>query len=104
MLGAGAMGYHEKWCKKNPHNQHQCFKLCKSLKREIKVLWSDGEDGEYRYEFFCLKTGIQMYSYKLEKIALYGYKKIPQTLTRMPLECKLFQEMSIDEEDKRFGS
>jgi hypothetical protein len=103
MLGAGAMGYHEKWCKKNPSNRHKCFALCSHLKRNIKVIGFDGEDGQYRYEFICLKTGNMMYSYKLERKALYGYFKIPKNLIRMPLECSLYQEMSFDEQEECFG-
>jgi hypothetical protein len=44
-----------------------------------------------------------MYSYKLERKALYGYFKIPKNLIRMPLECSLYQEMSFDEQEECFG-
>jgi hypothetical protein len=104
MFSAGAMGYHEKWCKKNPNNRHKCFALCCHLKRDINVIWSDGEgSGAYNYVFTCLKTGQKMYSYKLEKRSLYAYRKLPIDAVRMPLECELFQEMSYDEQCQRFG-
>ena len=102
MMSAGAMGYHEKWCKKNPHNRHKCFALCAFLEKKMVVDWSDGTDGHYHYEFRCKSTGRKMYSYLLEKRSVYAFKKIPEGLMRMPLECNMFQEMSYDEQCKRF--
>jgi hypothetical protein len=102
MLGAGAMGYHERWCKKNPSNRHKCFELCSHLKRSVKIVYSDGEVYEYRYEFICQKTKQPMYSYHLEKRNHYSFRKIPIDAIRMPLECNLYQEMSFDEQEERF--
>jgi hypothetical protein len=104
MLSAGAMGYHEQWCKKNPKNKHKCFKLCRYLKRNIDVQWADEEgNGVYKFNFICMKTGRQMYSFHLEKRKKYSFRKLPIDAIRMPLECSLFQEMNLDEQDQRFG-
>lgn len=102
MMSAGAMGYHEKWCKKNPHNRHQCFKLCQFLERKTVVDWSDGDSGHYHHEFVCLKTKQPMYSYHLEKRHHYSFRSLPCDAVRMPLKCDMFQEMSYDEQCKRF--
>ena len=96
MLSAGAMSYHEKWCKKNPHNRHKCFALCSHLKKTLNM-------HTRKIEFQCLKTGQQMYSYHLEKRNVYQFRRIPIDAIRMPLECDLFQEMTLDEQCERFN-
>ena len=95
MLSAGAMGYHEKWCKKNPKNRHKCFELCRHLKRTLNM-YTRG------IEFECLKTGAKMYSFQLEKRNYYAYRQNPQNMERMPLECNKFDEMTFEEQEKRF--
>jgi hypothetical protein len=104
MLSAGAMARHEKWCRKNPHNKHKCFALCKFLKRKIVVEDTDGEYGIYHSEFTCkcMDKNKKMYSYLLEKRLAYTFDKIPEGLTRMPLECNMYEEMSWDEQSGRF--
>jgi len=96
MLSAGAMGYHEKWCKKNPHNKHKCFALCRHLKRTLNM-------NTRKIEFQCLASGRFMYSYHLEKKNKYQFKKLPCDATRMPLQCDKFDEMTLDEQCERFG-
>ena len=96
MLSAGAMSYHERWCKKKPENRHKCFELCSHLKRTLNMYTQN-------IEFQCLKTKEFMYSYHLEKRCYYEYRKPPADLTRMPLECNMFQEMTIDEQEARFN-
>lgn len=83
MLSAGAMSYHEKWCKKNPHNRHKCFALCVYLKKTMNM-------HTRKIEFQCLRTGHEMYSYKFEKSA--GFKPAYTVgLIRMPLSCRFYE-------------
>lgn len=66
MFGAGAMSYHEKWCRENPKNKHICFAFCKHLKRSEKYVWSDWHEEEiFKTEFTCKITKQKMYSYNL---------------------------------------
>lgn len=90
MLGAGAMGRHEKWCKKNPVNTHKCFDFCEHLKRER--IMGELEGGQV--QFTCAVTGSKMYSFLLEKhqAATFPPFKI-DGMIRMPLECPHFKMM-----------
>lgn len=103
MLGAGAMGRHEKWCKKNPHNRHKCFAFCKHLLRAGEVVYDGGEPYYKRTIFTCSVTGKEMYSFLLEKRAsLFPYDIKLNSKERMPLECDMYKEMTYDEQCKRF--
>ena len=89
--------YHEKICRQKPENKHICFEYCKHLELTYhwKAVSSDPEDGGQNFaKFVCLKTGKEMYSYKLEA-------KWPQyirpDMIRMPLDCNLFQAMTEHE-------
>lgn len=95
MLSAGAMGYHEKWCKKNPTNKHKCFALCRHLKRTLNM-------HARKIEFQCMATGKYMYSFHLEKKHKYQYRNLPCDAIRMPLQCDKWEQMTIDEQYKRF--
>lgn len=93
MFRAGAMSRHEKWCDKNPKNQHKCFDYCKHL--EIKVNYEHDEYGSCigrNTHMLCTKQNLFMYSYKLEK--LYLPKEEFEGLERMPLRCGLHEYMS----------
>lgn len=78
---------HEKYCKKNPANQHRCFQRCEHLIKSIDYL--EDEYGD-RYgtvaTFTCAITDKEMYSYKAEK-SMY----IECDGERMPLECNHYQ-------------
>jgi|GEM_PF-2293211 hypothetical protein len=88
MFGAGAMSYHEKWCRENPKNKHICFAFCKHLKRSEKYVWSDWHEEEiFKTEFTCKITKQKMYSYKREK--MYSQYITPDMI-RMPLTCEHF--------------
>lgn len=76
---------HEKYCKKNPANDHKCFQMCKHLKRSRD--YDEHEYGGVEYTvFICEKTGEEMYSYIAEKKRLVEKGYINGD--RMPLECK----------------
>jgi len=99
MFGAGAMGYHEKYCKQNPKNMHKCFDFCKYLiKSEHKVTSSYYED-DYGFgtvkqtEFTCAITGKKMYSYHREK---QYWQYVTSDMIRMPLECEDFRGQKYD--------
>jgi hypothetical protein len=78
---------HEKYCKKNPLNNHRCFQRCQHLIKDSDYL-EDGNGNRYGTctIFTCDITGKDMYSYKAEK-SLY----IECDGERMPLECEHYQ-------------
>lgn len=89
MISAGAMGYHEKWCAKNPDNYHPCTAdYCANLVKE-------GEKGAFH--FYCGAQGNKpMYSYRLLKVAQRGGSKyreerILKGKELMPSKCDLYQ-------------
>ena len=87
MVSAGFMKVHERMCKKNSNNQHQCFKYCEHLTKDV-----NGESGEIF--FTCNKTGNDMYSYKLERFKDKLNRRLKNnTMTRMPLDCDLYSAM-----------
>jgi hypothetical protein len=97
MFGAGAMGYHEKYCKMNPKNAHKCFEFCEHLNRTTHYVQSsyygdDESSGQCNQtEFTCAITGKKMYSYKREKMY---WQYVTPDMIRMPLECELYEEKS----------
>lgn len=91
MISAGAMGYHEKWCAKNPVNFHKCtVSDCKHL---IK------EGGRGTIAFYCkAQNNLPMFTYKLKKSIAYkvgqrrdDYPRPLDGLTEMPKECNLYE-------------
>ena len=97
MVSKGFMVLHERMCKRNSNNQHQCFKYCQFLTKDevIKHYAEDGEQYDIIGEcsFYCeAKPDSEgMYSYKLER-----YKKNKhriKSLIRMPLKCDLYKCM-----------
>jgi hypothetical protein len=93
MVSAGLMKVHERLCKSNPNNQHQCFKYCENLVKELHKLHDEyGEPSIIEASFTCKKRpGIELYSYKLER-----YKRKKERLEgmeRMPLQCDLYEAM-----------
>ena len=92
MFSAGAMSLHERMCRRNPNNMHRCFAICKHCTKE----YQDTKDNDYEFGnrrdivFLCAKQPqLKMYSYKLERY-LHNSPRM-QGLTRMPLECDLFE-------------
>lgn len=104
---------HEKKCRSNPNNHHQCLKHCKHLHvyEETEVIHSivvhDGwdehrEDDGPTYTYFECKfhKGMQLYSYKLEAkkagfehfVANWGEDGV----MRMPLECPHYEDKNPD--------
>lgn len=89
MISAGAMGYHEKWCAKNPKNFHPCTAdYCAHLVKE-------GQKGDM--QFYCgAQKNKPMYSYKLLRAAQRGGSKyreesILSGKELMPSKCDLYQ-------------
>jgi len=92
IISKGIMVIHERMCKKNPKNQHQCFKYCENLvKEQFDIKDEDGyKCGKSEISFTCKKRqGIELYSYKLER---YKYKQERlENKERMPLECAFYK-------------
>jgi phage FluMu protein Com len=93
MFGAGAMSRHEKYCPKNPNNQHKCFDFCKHLKREFTYSGDNYNIHTRITNFTCKLTGKKMYSYKFEKNTIKPATAL-NGLERMPLKCDLHKYMS----------
>jgi hypothetical protein len=85
------MSRHEKWCKKNPNNQHTCYQYCKHLIKEEEEYQGSDYVGK-RTIFKCAVTEQKMYSYIAEK------KKLPIVKEdgniRMPLECDKYESQN----------
>ena len=92
IVSKGSMVLHERMCRKNPNNQHQCFKYCKWLFKYTQTASYDEEETPIGVVFECThpesKLG-ELYSYKLERFKI-NIKKI-RGLTRMPLVCTLYE-------------
>jgi hypothetical protein len=97
MFGKGAMSRHEKYCKENPNNKHECFDFCKHLNKEVHSSVDNYENYTKHTDMICEKRDVKMYSFKFEK----NYNK-PATalngLERMPLECDLHEYMDSYED------
>lgn len=78
---------HEKFCRKNPNNQHQCFEFCKHLKRIVEFP---------NTIFICDVTKKSMYSYLAEKKEWQFPKEFFKENERMPLTCKYFERLEDD--------
>jgi hypothetical protein len=93
MFGKGAMVRHEKYCKKNPNNQHKCFQWCKHL--EMEKIREVDEMGMYNRTWFTCKAkqNQAMYSYKFEKNTSKPKDEL-NGLERMPLECEHFKSQN----------
>lgn len=91
MVSAGFMKLHEKMCKKNPNNQHQCFKYCANLiKDQAETRDEDGNVFLGQTCFSCKKKpNVELYSYKLERYK--SNKKRIEQMERMPLACELYE-------------
>ena len=100
MFGAGAMGYHEKYCKQNPKNMHKCFGFCNHLIKSEKIVDSDYYEDDYGFgttkqtEFTCAITGKKMYSYHREKMY---WQYVTPDMVRMPLECEYYECKTYDD-------
>jgi len=78
IVSKGSMTLHERMCKKNPNNQHQCFKYCKNLVKEQ-------EEFNGNIIFHCTKKNMDLHSYKLERFKANA-NRLKYSI-RMPLEC-----------------
>ena len=81
MFNKGAMILHERMCKKNPKNRHECFKYCRHLEKKSEQI--EDEDGD------VIGGGYSLYSYKLERFK--ANKKRMINKERMPLKCKDYE-------------
>lgn len=92
IISKGSMQLHERMCKKNPRNQHQCFKYCKYLDKHQFIITDEDDDkyGESEISFTCKKRpGVELYSYKLERFK--SNRTRLEDMERMPLECELYK-------------
>lgn len=89
-LSADAAEYHERFCKRNPNNQHKCFG-CKFL----AVAKGTASDGRSLKSFSCEALNKPLYSYVAEKRGLRGL--LPEGSERMPLVCPTYQINLIGE-------
>jgi hypothetical protein len=91
MFGKGAMSRHERYCRKNPNNQHQCFKYCVHLeKTHENIETGDYSDSPRITNMRCKIKDILMFSYKFEKNTSKPTNALDE-LERMPLECDLYK-------------
>lgn len=79
MLSAGAMGYHEKWCK-NPKNKHKCLALS-SLEKSGSNMYT--RNWVWVFKNRCKDVFISTWKTEL----MQHTDRIPQNMERMPLEC-----------------
>lgn len=92
------MAKHEKWCKKNPKNEHTCFQHCKHLIKSEEEYEGVSYDGEYegkRTVFTCAVNSQKMFSFIAERRNLPVIKE-PNTI-RMPLDCDKYKAMYADD-------
>lgn len=83
------MSKHEKWCKKNPNNDHKCFQYCTHLVRDREI-FDDTEGYEKtRRTFTCSLLNKKMYSYIAER---RGIVSNLSGCERMPLECDFYKD------------
>ena len=94
------MTLHERWCKKNPNNQHMCLKFCTHLEKTEEE-YQGYEFISKRTVFKCGLTGQQMFSFVAER------RKLPVVTNpdaiRMPLECDKYRDMHQHFDDYYIG-
>lgn len=80
---------HEKFCHKNPNNQHKCFQFCKHLEKLTHDVQDGAGDstGRTYTEFRCNKLNKYLYSFKAEKHTNPFLMERLDDCERMPLEC-----------------
>jgi len=84
---------HEKFCAKNPANQHACFMFCKNLVRERIEIEISGDYQDYKIQqtqFQCKASGKFMHSFIAERKGIVGY--LEETTERMPLNCLFYAD------------
>lgn len=83
---------HEKFCHKNPNNQHKCFQFCKHLEKITHSI-DDSERSSGTYtEFRCKKLDKYLYSFKAEKHTNPFLMERLDGCERMPLECSDYSD------------
>lgn len=101
IVSKGAMTLHERVCKQNPNNWHKCFKYCKHLCKSVENVGGYYEE-QPQVKFTCsAKNNLEMYSYKLERIS--RNKSRIENLTRMPLQCDLYEPQDTYTPDELCG-
>ena len=101
MLSASSMSRHEKYCRLNPENKHKCFEMCRYLKRDLEFI-DKAYPASVKTVFKCSVIGKKMYSYLLEK-KLSFKPEFTIGSVRMPLDCKFYKEMTLNEQELRFN-
>lgn len=91
--------HHEKFCRKQPSNDHKCFQHCVHLTKGYENYTTEDGDGwqenpVQRVTFKCEKTGKFLYSVIAEKLNIVptynDYDAVGREYERMPLECDLY--------------
>ena len=100
-LSAGWISRHEKHCQNRLENRHKCFQECTHLKRKVELIDYDKYGMRGKTVFTCGVTGVNMYSYLLEKRMDFKPEFI-KGLIRMPIECKDHKYMTEAELQERF--
>lgn len=105
---------HEKYCLKNPFNNHKCFQHCTHLikgNEQYTTLDTHAYDCDRDYEvnrvtFQCALTGKFMYSVIAERLNIVptfnDFDAVGRTYERMPLECELYKDNADVELEKYF--
>jgi hypothetical protein len=78
---------HEKWCSKNPANNHACFRDCRHLLKTEEEYFVDSDEpyAGKRTVFTCAVNSQKMFSYLAER-RKHPVVNEPDAI-RMPLEC-----------------
>lgn len=86
------MSFHEKWCKKNPNNDHKCFQHCVHLIKGREEIDSEMEWPTTRCTFQCNVTKKFMFSAIAER-----RKIVPllENVERMPLQCPFYIDRMV---------
>jgi len=82
------MSLHEKWCKKNPKNDHKCFQHCVHLIKSREEIDCDREWPSTRCTFQCNVTKKFLYSSIAERRKIVPL--LDKSVERMPLECRFY--------------
>lgn len=83
---------HEKYCAKNPNNQHACFSCDHLVKDKEDVEQHNGNIAWTQVTFHCSKLDKYLHSFKAEQ---RGHSCLGDT-ERMPLECPDHPQAILD--------
>ena len=83
---------HEKYCKNNPENKHQCFEWCTHLTVTDEVEEGDDYCSDRHYKtFVCDVSGDEMHSYIAERRGM----EVCKYTARMPIECEDYKHEGL---------